>query len=128
MGDNNIFGYYIGFGGGGGSGGSTSGGGGIFNVKNVGRGGGSGASGNYHYQVEENGVLDDVNYYTSKNIIDSIDLDKLWEKMYSNAKKMWVSCEYCNSVNAIGNSNCVSCNAGLGDFYNKKENKKCQSR
>lgn len=62
-------------------------------------------------------VLDSNGAYSvnASNVLNSIDIEKLWEKMYTKAKNMWFSCPYCKSANALGNSNCVSCGAPLGD-------------
>jgi hypothetical protein len=52
---------------------------------------------------------------TFKDMVDAIDPDVLWDKMYLHAKKVIIKCSYCGSHNAHGNSNCVSCGAGMGD-------------
>lgn len=52
--------------------------------------------------------------FSFSDSLDSIDIDKLWEKMYVKARSVIVRCTYCGSGNAITNLNCVAC--GVGDF------------
>lgn len=55
-----------------------------------------------------------VNDFYSR-YLDDIDFDLFLEKLYARAKKVIITCSYCGSHNAVSNSNCVSCGAGMGD-------------
>lgn len=50
--------------------------------------------------------------------LDTLDIDALWEKMYTKAKAVIITCRYCNSHNAISNPTCVQCGAPLGERSN----------
>lgn len=47
--------------------------------------------------------------------LSAIDIDALWDRMYTKAKSVIVVCRYCKSHNAISNPTCVRCGAPLGE-------------
>ncbi len=54
-----------------------------------------------------------VGNYKFSDIIEMIDIEKLWEKMYIKTMGVIVACSYCNTPQAIGNSNCSQCGSPL---------------
>lgn len=51
--------------------------------------------------------------YNLYDILNMIDIEKLWEKMYVKTMGVIVACSYCNTPQAIGNGTCSQCGSPL---------------
>lgn len=56
-------------------------------------------------------------YYSAREYYEpaSIDMDKVWERMYVQPKPVIVICRYCHSHNVISNPTCIQCGAPMGN-------------
>lgn len=66
---------------------------------------------NYHITGNVTNLSDEINGYIPLG--DMIDIEALWDKMYTKALGVIVFCAYCNTPQVISNCNCSQCGGAL---------------